>query len=622
MISERDIPMQGIHTNNFTESYHRVLKYNFLSRHTLRRPDDTIQVLVDTAEAEFQQTVITTSLGFRPQRSTKYQNLSKGLADSYSDTDLIDLGVSIAKVSSSKWSVSSFTRPLASTYQVSTTPPTNGRIGFINNCTCGHYLSNKSACKHMYVLARQTAFKILETNPEIDDGSSPFVPRGITQPFNLVVHAVTSVHLDSPPPSPPLNPYRSSSGMAQTPSTTGLTSGTFQYAPMVPAPIPYDTSTSSDATSPQPERNRLNEERNFSPTAIARTPTRNPLQPQDISDTSSRWLPVSTHLPAGRMEQISDSYISRLMHDPHHLQSTPPSLGPGQQSDMLLRGGFAPYPTSPFARPPDPRNCSSSTLDFVTYNSSVTNSCTSHVSFGQPTPPRNHRRHHPYRHHDAFLAVPSPPSLPGPPPTQATYEFDPYSLMRHLQSHAPVHNPPPTPNYHPVRTPEVTPAPVTTSQLDGLFQEMEAGRGRSRPPHPPITRHPNQNLRLTRESLPADSDVLPGQYDGLPLTQGTSQPMVTSNTNQSIDTGPSFLTESEVDAMNAAELQFYRKKDDLNELMKTLKRINAEAPFDDEAGILNRATPSLIAAMRRRADDFLTTLRSFNSNNRTYKQRR
>ncbi|KAH9813493.1 hypothetical protein DFH28DRAFT_896413 [Melampsora americana] len=105
------------------------------------------------------------------------------------------------------------------------------------------------------------------------------------------------------------------------------------------------------------------------------------------------------------------------------------------------------------------------------------------------------------------------------------------------------------------------------------------------------------------------------------MALSSSQPMATTNTNHSINYGPSFLTESEVAAMNAVELQFYKKKDDLAELMKILHRINAESPFNNKAGILNRATPTLIAAMRRKAADFLTTLRSFNSNNRTSKQR-
>ncbi|KAH9816815.1 hypothetical protein DFH28DRAFT_890570 [Melampsora americana] len=612
MLSERAIPMQGIHTNNFTESYHRVLKYNFLSRHTLRRPDDTIQVLVDTAEADFRQSCITTSLGFRPQRSTKYQNIAKGLADSYSDADLIDLGVSIVKLSVNKWSASSFTRPLATTYHISTTPPIDGRVGYINNCTCAHYIKNKSACKHMYVLARQTGFKILETNPEMDDGISPFVPRGITQPFNLVVQAVTSVHLDSPVSSPPLAPYRSSSGMAQTPSTTGLTSGTFQYAPMVPAPIPYERPTHQDVT---PALHR-------SPSASAGTPSINPSTTQAYSDTSSRWLPVSTHLTTGCTDQASDSYISRLMADPHHLQSTPPRIGTGCPPGTSHRAGVAPYPPSPFASAPVFRRRSPRPPEPITYNFSPTTSRTSHAPFAPSTSSRSPRRHHPYRYTEQSAAGSTLVLPTGPPPTQVNYELDPFSLMRRLEPHAAYPIPSAPPYHHPVRTPEVTPTPITTSQLDGLFHEMEAGHARAGLTHLPPPRYSNSNTRSPGASQSEHSSVTPGHTTPSYMASSSSQPMVSNNTNQSIDQGPSFLTESEVDAMNAVELQFYKKKDDLAELMKILHKINAEAPFNDEAGILNRASPSLIAAMRQRAADFLTTLRSFNSNNRTSKQRR
>ncbi|KAH9815157.1 hypothetical protein DFH28DRAFT_275295 [Melampsora americana] len=105
------------------------------------------------------------------------------------------------------------------------------------------------------------------------------------------------------------------------------------------------------------------------------------------------------------------------------------------------------------------------------------------------------------------------------------------------------------------------------------------------------------------------------------MASSSPQPMETTNTHQPIDQGPSFLTELEVDVMNATKSQFY-KKEDSKELLKTLRQINAEAPYNEEAGILNRATPPVIAAMRQQADEFLTTLRLFNSTNRPSKQRR
>ncbi|KAH9806754.1 hypothetical protein DFH28DRAFT_919389 [Melampsora americana] len=621
MISERAVPMQGIHTNNFTEAYHRVLKYNFLSRHTLRRPDDTIQVLVDTAEPEFRQTVITTSLGFRPQRSTKYQNIAKGLADSYTDEDLSDLGVVILKEDKDKWRISSFTRPFALTYDLTTTLPKDGSVGYVNNCRCAHYVQNKSACKHMYVLARRTNFKIYETDAETDDGHSLFVPRGITTPFNLVVNVMTSVHPDSPPPSPPLNPYRSSSGLAQTPSTSGLPPGTFQYAPMVPAPIPPSRTPREEPISPQHDPPAPDNASASLTSGEIDTSTRTTFPRAVHPDTSSRWLPESTYVTPGRTEPVRHPYAGRVSYDPYYLQSTPPTFALGPSYVPPFASGIPPYPLSPFVRMPAPRALNERSMEFASYNSLLTNSCIPTPHGAQAVEPRPSYRHHPYLRHNPPDPNESRLLPPVPPPTQLPYALDPYSLHRHLESYAPQrplhHSAPSQPT---VRTPEVTPAPVTTSQLDGLFQAMEAGRDRHAVRPQAHDSLPSTRSRSHHSATP--TAVPPGPYDGIPLTQRTSHPMENTDTHQSIDQGPSFLTEMEVDAMNATELQFYKKKDDLHELLKILRQINAEAPFNDEAGILNRVSPALMAAMRSRATEFLTTLRSFNSNNRTSKQRR
>lgn len=45
-IGLRDVPLQGIHTNNFIESWHRNLKYHFLNRLVRLRPDEFIHTLV------------------------------------------------------------------------------------------------------------------------------------------------------------------------------------------------------------------------------------------------------------------------------------------------------------------------------------------------------------------------------------------------------------------------------------------------------------------------------------------------------------------------------------------------------------------------------------------------
>lgn len=100
-----DVPLQGIHTNNFIESWHRNLKYHFLNRSTrLRhflnctarlRPDEFIHTLVFDVVPDFRQIVVATQLGFRGQTHTKFQGIAKGEADSYTDQDLNNLGINV-----------------------------------------------------------------------------------------------------------------------------------------------------------------------------------------------------------------------------------------------------------------------------------------------------------------------------------------------------------------------------------------------------------------------------------------------------------------------------------------------------------------------------------------------
>ncbi|KAH9807877.1 hypothetical protein DFH28DRAFT_1137566 [Melampsora americana] len=104
-------------------------------------------------------------------------------------------------------------------------------------------------------------------------------------------------------------------------------------------------------------------------------------------------------------------------------------------------------------------------------------------------------------------------------------------------------------------------------QLDGLFREMEQGQLRLQLPNSPpacATLHPGTHGKDNYGGC--NTSAAPGVYDGLPLTQNTtnalntesssSHPMEATKTNQSImiDQGPSTLTKPEVEAMNAAEL--------------------------------------------------------------------
>lgn len=99
-VAPREVPLQGIHTNNFVESWHHNLKYNFMSRTKTPRPDEFLHGLVFDVEPLFRQAVHTTQLGFANQSSTKFQGIAKGQADTYSQADLEAIGVQIFAVTS------------------------------------------------------------------------------------------------------------------------------------------------------------------------------------------------------------------------------------------------------------------------------------------------------------------------------------------------------------------------------------------------------------------------------------------------------------------------------------------------------------------------------------------
>lgn len=91
----RSVPLQGVHTNNFIESWHRNLKYHFLNCTSRLRVDEFIHTLVFDVVLDLRQTVLATQLGFRAQTHTKFQGIAKGQADTYSDQDLNDLGINV-----------------------------------------------------------------------------------------------------------------------------------------------------------------------------------------------------------------------------------------------------------------------------------------------------------------------------------------------------------------------------------------------------------------------------------------------------------------------------------------------------------------------------------------------
>lgn len=99
-VALREVPLQGIHTNNFVESWHHNLKYNFMSSTKSPRPDEFLHGLVVDVEPSFRQAVHANQLGFASQSTTKFQGIAKGQANTYSQADLEDIGLKIFDVTS------------------------------------------------------------------------------------------------------------------------------------------------------------------------------------------------------------------------------------------------------------------------------------------------------------------------------------------------------------------------------------------------------------------------------------------------------------------------------------------------------------------------------------------
>lgn len=193
-VALQGVLLQGIHTNNFVESWHRNLKYNFMSRTKTPRPKKFLHGLVFDVEPSFRQAV------HASQSTTKFQGITKGQADTYLQADLKDIGVQILAVTSQlvSRSVSEVAQtkqsPLIYTsckntsckhhisslsYAVMSTQQQAGRVGKVNSCTCLFFSRTHSACKHMYIIARRLQYNVewtvtvKPTKPPDHDASRP-----------------------------------------------------------------------------------------------------------------------------------------------------------------------------------------------------------------------------------------------------------------------------------------------------------------------------------------------------------------------------------------------------------------------------------------------------------------
>ncbi|KAA1136370.1 hypothetical protein PGTUg99_028393 [Puccinia graminis f. sp. tritici] len=156
----RQTSHQGIHTNNYTEAWHRVLKSKYISKDR-RRIDEVIQLFADNVVTDYRFNNEQVDMGFAPQTTNKFQQKSKTLADSYTKESLSTLGVKQFQ-HDTHFFTSSFTNPHRKAYTVKFEAGRPGHVPRLRSCNCDHFKQCGSACKHMYYLAREHRMLVIE----------------------------------------------------------------------------------------------------------------------------------------------------------------------------------------------------------------------------------------------------------------------------------------------------------------------------------------------------------------------------------------------------------------------------------------------------------------------------
>jgi hypothetical protein len=133
--------------------------------------DAVVQLFSDQAEPNFQMEKVHIELGFKKQRTNKFQLHAKCLGDSYTPCVFSLLGIQVIRTATHvgrhlycllifewwfatlQFTINSFTNPSLFTYIVVYTPMEMQHKGWIYSCNCPHFACYSSGCKHMYYLA-------------------------------------------------------------------------------------------------------------------------------------------------------------------------------------------------------------------------------------------------------------------------------------------------------------------------------------------------------------------------------------------------------------------------------------------------------------------------------------
>ncbi|OAV85131.1 hypothetical protein PTTG_30767, partial [Puccinia triticina 1-1 BBBD Race 1] len=100
-------------------------------------------------------------MGFRKQRTNKFQCHAKVLGEGYTRLFLAGIGVEFTRFPT-YYRISSFTTPTVLRYIVAYQSSAGTKKGRITSCTCPHFSQTGSACKHMFFLAKDQDLLVVE----------------------------------------------------------------------------------------------------------------------------------------------------------------------------------------------------------------------------------------------------------------------------------------------------------------------------------------------------------------------------------------------------------------------------------------------------------------------------
>ncbi|PLW43998.1 hypothetical protein PCANC_08556 [Puccinia coronata f. sp. avenae] len=129
---------QGIHTNNYTESWHRLLKNSYLSHPDRLQIDEVVQILTEEVKSHYHWLQQQVKSGFAGQTSNKFQMRQKLVADAFTPEEMEISGV-VCMAITGRYTIFSFSNPTVRQHMVKTSfSRATGKVQ-LASCTCQHF---------------------------------------------------------------------------------------------------------------------------------------------------------------------------------------------------------------------------------------------------------------------------------------------------------------------------------------------------------------------------------------------------------------------------------------------------------------------------------------------------